>query len=72
MIGKVLGSVTQINLYPLDLHIILSATPKLPDEDSIIVFLFGDFIHNFTDGIAIGASFLIGYFKILFLFYKVI
>ena len=43
--GKVLGSVTQINLYFLDLHIILKAIPRLPDEDSIIVFLSGEILY---------------------------
>ena len=27
---------------------------------SIVVFLFGDFLHNFTDGIALGATFSMG------------
>ena len=28
-------------------------------KNSALIYLFGDFVHNFTDGIAVGASFMI-------------
>ena len=38
------GSVTQMNLYPLIAHTKLSASPRFPDDDSIIMVLFGSAI----------------------------
>jgi zinc transporter ZupT len=45
-----------------------SHSQSAEEKSQVLVFLFGDFLHNFTDGIALGASYSYSISRIEYLF----